>query len=373
VKVLIVDQGRDRTPVASARALAASGWTVGAASPEPSLCSRSSAVSAWHPIVHTDEGEERFVASVDEVVARHGYDVVFSGWEAAIAALSARRDQLSFPIGYGSHDGVMLAMDKGALAPVAEECGLGVPRTGPATDELFADLGGPVIVKPASQAVCGMEARDFDDPDAGAAYAREIQAAGGEAIAQEMIRGELIAVSAVMGDDGIVTIAQQVAELVWPQPIGVTARGVTVPIDSELRSGVERLLRRLSWRGLADIQFLLPEDGRPRLIDLNGRLYGSIALAIRAGANHPDAWARVTAGLPVEPREGKPGARYQWFSRDLRASLSSRRPLVEGARCLAIAATASHSLWSWREPLLAPRFLLEQTGRKTRRRLSGAR
>jgi predicted ATP-grasp superfamily ATP-dependent carboligase len=372
MRVLIVDEGRERCSVAAARALAASGWTVGAGSPTPNLTARSRASRAWHRIPHTDEGEELFIDSLNEVVDSHGYDAVFVAWEAAVAALSAHRARLRFPVGYGPHEGVLHAMDKERLMRTAEHEGIAVPRTVHATPESLSRLSGAVIVKPASPVYAKFAAASFANASEALGQARLIEQAGGRPIAQQQLEGSLIAVSLVSGPQGVVSIAQQVAVQVWPRPVGVTARGRTVAVDADLRVRIERLLDALQWQGLAQLQFLVPEDGEPRLLDFNPRYYGSMALAIAAGANHPDVWARLTTGLPVQPVSGRPGVSFQWFTRDLRASLASpdRREL---ARFALTAATAAHSLWSWEEPWLAPGFLLEQAARAARRRLPAPR
>ncbi len=62
--------------------------------------------------------------TVEEVVRAHGYDVVFPGWERAIVALSARRGRLGFPLGYGRHEGILTAIDKWRLRPLAQAAGL---------------------------------------------------------------------------------------------------------------------------------------------------------------------------------------------------------------------------------------------------------
>jgi predicted ATP-grasp superfamily ATP-dependent carboligase len=369
VKVLIVDEGRDRASVAAARALAAAGWTVGVASVTPSLAARSTATAAWHRIAYTED-DDSLVDAVEQVVREHGYDTAFPGWERAVLALSARREQLSFPLGYGRHEGILQATDKWRLRPLAEAAGLAVPRTVLATSEGLEQLEGVVIVKPASQYVSRIAAGVFQDRAHALEHARRIERQGPTAIAQELLPGRLDAVTLVAGPAGIVSIAQQVAEHVWPQPIGVTARGRTVAVDPALRAAIERLLQALEWRGIAQLQFQTPGDGQPRLIDFNPRFYGSLPLAVEAGANHPDTWARLATGRPVVPSEGRPGARYQWFSRDLRASLADPNWVQETARCLAIGPRAAHTLWSWHEPALAPTFLLEQARRSVRRRIS---
>jgi predicted ATP-grasp superfamily ATP-dependent carboligase len=374
VRVLIVDQGRERSSVAAARGLVARGWTVGAGSVSPNLAARSRAVSAWHQIADIGEGNPAFVASVDEVVAAHGYEAVFVCWEAAVAALSAGRERLRCPLGYGPHSGVMQAMDKEQLMLIAGRAGLAVPRTIRATREGVAGMSAPVVIKPASPVDGQLQAMVFEDVGAALGRAEVIESSGGRAIAQEQLSGSLVAVSLVAGGSGIVSICQQVAAHAWPRPVGVTARGMTVAVDPSLRARIERLLEELRWEGLAQLQFLVPGDGEPRLLDFNPRYYGSIALAIRAGANHPDVWARLATGRPVRAVTGRPGATFQWFSRDLRASLAAPYKSRDAAGFLYTAVTAAHSLWSWREPWLAPSFLCEQAGRAASGRLpSGSR
>jgi predicted ATP-grasp superfamily ATP-dependent carboligase len=363
VRVLIVDEGRDRASVAAARALVSRGWEVGTGSHARNLASRSSATIAWHPLVHTDDGDDAFADNVDDVVRSHGYDVVFPGWERALVALSARRERLSFPVGYGPHDGVLTAIDKWRLQPLAQAAGIAVPRTVPATRAGVGELDGAIVVKPASQLDARVAAAVFEDRERALDHAHRIEGLGGQAIAQERVVGRLDAVSLVASPDGILSIAQQVADHSWPRPVGVTALGRTVPVDPVLRAAIQRLLVSLGWTGIAQLQFLVGPDGTPRLIDFNPRLYGSLALAVRAGANHPDTWARVITGRRVVPSEGRPGVVYQWFSRDLRASVTGPHPVRDIARCLATAPTAAHGLWSWHEPMLAPAYLLEQSGR----------
>lgn len=367
MRALIVDEGRERSSVSAARALVSTGWTVGAASAKPNLASRSRAISSWHEVAHTDDGDDTFAKSLDAVVARYSYDVVFVVWDRAVAAISERRSELGFPVGYGPHEGVLLAMDKERLAPVARGVGLHVPRMISADREGLEGHTGPVIVKPRSPVECGLRTRSFTEPEQALDYVEEIQTRGGRAVVQEHVLGALMAVSLVAGPQGIVSIAQQVAETTWPQPVGITARGVSVTVDVALRSAIERLLERLQWRGLAHLQFLAPSHGDPQLIDFNVRFYGSLPLSIRAGVNHPDAWARVTTGRPISLSVGRPGARYQWFSRDLRASWTAPRRYRDTAMCLPFGLMASHNLWSWQEPGLAPRFLAAQAGRALRR------
>jgi hypothetical protein len=100
------------------------------------------------------------------------------------------------------------------------------------------------------------------------------------------------------------------------------------------------------------LQFLVAADGVPRLIDLNGRFYGSLALAVRAGANLPAVWAALATGRDVEPVTARSGVRYSWWEGDLRRAMLDRRGgLVRDlAGTLGAGVGAVHSIGRWRDP-----------------------
>ncbi|MFI6989421.1 ATP-grasp domain-containing protein [Nonomuraea wenchangensis] len=134
--------------------------------------------------------------------------------------------------------------------------------------------------------------------------------------------------------------------------VGASCRAETVRVDPAISDRAARLLAALGWFGLAQLQFVVPEDGRPRLIDLNGRFYGSMALATAAGANLPAAWAALAVGHDVPPTRARPGVRYHWLEGDLRRAAVERRSglLPDLAGTLRYAAGAVHSTLSLRDP-----------------------
>jgi protein-tyrosine-phosphatase/predicted ATP-grasp superfamily ATP-dependent carboligase len=368
MKILIVDEGVDRSSVAAARALASRGWTVGVASWSPAnLAARSRAVASWHHVPHTKGDDpvddERFLSGLQDVVTRFGYDTAVASWTAAVALISRNRDHLGFPVGYGSHEGLMVALDKERLTAEANSVGLAAPQAIPADDASLRALEVPVVVKPALQTESTLAARRCATPSVAIAHRDAILADGGRPLVQEVLQEPLTAVSFVTGPDGFLTYCQQVAIRTWPPEVGVTARGVTTAVDEALRERVERLVERLDYQGLAQIQFLAAADGTLRLIDFNPRYYGSLELAIRAGANHPDAWACLTTGRATRRAVARPGVRFQWLTRDLRASLHAGGPRA-AAGAVAFAPRAVHSVWHADDPMLAWKFLRLGLGRR---------
>ncbi|HEX8631612.1 MAG TPA: ATP-grasp domain-containing protein, partial [Catenuloplanes sp.] len=182
----------------------------------------------------------------------------------------------------------------------------------------------------------------------------EIRAVGGEPQVQAFHDGTLIAYCAVRGHQGApVAESLQQASRIWPPHAGASCRAVTLAMDEDLARRAGALLSALNWFGLAELQFLVGTDGVPRLIDLNGRFYGSLALAVAAGANLPAIWAQLAVGNPMPtPVRARPGVRYQWGTADLRRAVRERRGglLPDLTTTLAYAIGATHSVAQLRDP-----------------------
>ncbi|HEY1457646.1 MAG TPA: ATP-grasp domain-containing protein [Solirubrobacteraceae bacterium] len=358
MRALIIDSGLDRGSLAAARALAADGWTVGVGSPARGLAASSRAVAHWHPMPAPRDGTDDLIAAVSDAVRAQRYEVVFSSEDEGVLALSAGRGELSAVIPYGPHETVLRAFDKLQLTRAAESVGIGVPRTIEPTADALASWQGPVVVKPtftfATQSEGRMNAIVLDDPSEAPARVQEIRRSGGRPILQEVVAGELCAIS-VLSDQRsrIVACTQQRAELTWPPRVGVSARARTVPLEPDLFERVRALIERLEWFGLAQLQFLVAADSDARLLDFNGRFYGSLALAIAAGVDFPTLWARLATERPLPPiSQPAIGRRYQWFSRDLRASLSRADTSRLGGALgsIAHAVGSTHSVWRMNDP-----------------------
>ncbi|NUP46696.1 MAG: hypothetical protein HOW97_05195 [Catenulispora sp.] len=64
----------------------------------------------------------------------------------------------------------------------------------------------------------------------------------------------------------------------------------STPVDPELRTRTEKLLTSINWRGMFMLELLRTPDGTPWFMELNGRPWGSMALALRRGFPYP-VWA----------------------------------------------------------------------------------
>ena len=64
----------------------------------------------------------------------------------------------------------------------------------------------------------------------------------------------------------------------------------------EIRDMASALLKSLDWFGVAMVEFKVdPRDGVPKLMEINPRFWGSLALAIHSGVNFPHLLFRMAA------------------------------------------------------------------------------
>ncbi|MFN2491860.1 MAG: ATP-grasp domain-containing protein, partial [Pyrinomonadaceae bacterium] len=74
----------------------------------------------------------------------------------------------------------------------------------------------------------------------------------------------------------------------------------SVPLDPRLIEPAVRLLSKLRWHGPAMVEF--KDDGvdPPCLMEINGRFWGSLQLAIDAGVDFPCLWVSLLKGIEME-------------------------------------------------------------------------
>ena len=84
---------------------------------------------------------------------------------------------------------------------------------------------------------------------------------------------------------------------------------------------VQALLTGIGWEGIFELELIHTEDERFIPIDLNPRPYGSMALAVAAGAPLPAIWCEWVAGGDPQPARAQPGHRYRWEDADMRNGL----------------------------------------------------
>jgi predicted ATP-grasp superfamily ATP-dependent carboligase len=150
---------------------------------------------------------------------------------------------------------------------------------------------------------------------------------------QERIEGPGVGVFAAI--DRGKTIARFAHRRVREKPPsgGVSVLCESAVVDPVAAEQAGKLLREIGWRGVAMVEFKQDRrDGALRLMEINGRFWGSLQLAIDAGIDFPNIAVAIALGeeLPA-PSPYRVGVRSRWLAGDLDSMLlqlvRSRREL----------------------------------------------
>ena len=100
---------------------------------------------------------------------------------------------------------------------------------------------------------------------------------------------------------------------------GVSVLRESVPLDDTATGYACQLLRALNWHGVAMVEFKRERStGISYLMEVNARFWGSLQLAIDAGANFPLQAARLWLGQSLDPQPPyRVGIRSRWLLGDV--------------------------------------------------------
>ncbi len=277
-----------------------------------------------------------YAAALRRELARRRPLAVFAASDAALVSLGS--------------PGVHL-IDKRRLPAIAAAAGLEMPETrsyaGP--EDLLSgagDLDYPVVIKSGVKLAARSVARRVDSPEA---VRRLAGALTGPLVVQPFHTEGMRAVAGVIHGGRLAAVVHQAYLRIWPVDCGVACAAVTTSPDRNLEDRLPTLLS--GYSGVFQVQLV-----GQRLIDVNPRVYGSLPLAVAAGANLPAlACAALQGGSFAGPVRGAVGVRYRWLEGDLRRIVHDVRGGRLGGRQAAAALRprrgTAHSVESLRDPL----------------------
>lgn len=291
-----------------------------------------------------------FLSSLREELRGGGYDVLLPGSDASLAAISHGRDGLEPFVGIGlpCRAAVNRSLDKASLIEVARGVGMPCPATvlcDSCSDVTRAGmrLGYPFVIKPASplSRKPGGGRRSATLVDSPAAAVEAANQLDQPFLAQRYEPGVVVWVSGVYAAGRLRALGGGRFVRAWPPGLGSASKAVSFLAPRQLRERVVELLRALGWSGIFQLQ-LVEHGTRYSPIDLNPRVFGSLALDVAAGANLPAVWCNSLVGDAGAFEQTHERLAFSWEEGELRNSLagivtgSARRDrhLADGPRPL---------------------------------------
>jgi predicted ATP-grasp superfamily ATP-dependent carboligase len=241
-----------------------------------------------------------------------------------LAVLGARERFGEARIPFPTLDIVRAVSDKSRLAEAAAACGIAFPAQHVAGDLAAASALGetltyPVVIKPARsvgetdgvQVKLGVKhAADRAEYEARVAA---MPAAAYPLLMQQRIVGPGVGVFLLVWDGAPVAVFahRRVREL--PPSGGVSVCAESVAAEPMLVERSRALLARFGWCGVAMVEYKLDAtSGTPYLMEINGRFWGSLQLAIDAGVDFPAMLVACALGTPPAPPSYRIGVRGRW-------------------------------------------------------------
>jgi peptidoglycan/LPS O-acetylase OafA/YrhL/predicted ATP-grasp superfamily ATP-dependent carboligase len=251
-------------------------------------------------------GAAGVIAQLRQLSAEIGPACLFAIAETDIAALNQARDQLpDYRMMFPDEERMERVLHKDKTYAAAGPVGLHVPRTWhPASmDEVARRAPGlryPVVLKWADPngmmgplRLAGLaldKVRYCDDANALAACLRRYEPLGVYPMVQEYCGGYGLGQFILMRGGQPLYQFQHRRLHEWPPEGGTSTLCVSLPPQqhAELMRQSVALLRALDWEGVAMVEYRYdPDTGQAALMEVNGRFWGSLPLACRAGASFP--------------------------------------------------------------------------------------
>ncbi|MEO5590691.1 MAG: ATP-grasp domain-containing protein [Gemmatimonadaceae bacterium] len=337
LRITITD-GNERASLAVVRSLGQAGHAVSvcASQPRPLAGASRYASAVWQlPDALTEP--EAFATRLAERCEEADTEVLIPISEASLLAVLPWRDQFRAAIPFASASVFERVCDKFLVLKTAESLGLAVPHqivieSKNQTLLLPADFTFPAVLKPArSVAISGNRIRSS------VSYAKSY----GEALAeldrtpdnaypvliQRLIEGPGMAISVLVWNGELRAAFSHRRITEKPPTGGVSVLCESIPLDRELLDRSLELLRQFEWQGVAMIEYKVDlATGTPFLMEINGRFWGSLQLAIDSGVDFPALLVEASMGKPLPPVSSYDvGTRLRWDWGNIDSLLTSLR------------------------------------------------
>ncbi len=334
-----------------------------------------------HSFFHLPAAPAEAVDAIARFVRRNPVSAVFCTDESFITLLNRERSGLeqNTRLLFAPQETFDQCLHKDKTLELARKVGLPTPRTEVITR--LEDVGAcaglrfPVVLKPRHRDARmphilpfkAIHVADFPELRRRMEGFAEV---GEFPLVQEYFEGSGVGVELLIeaGEPRIVFQHRRIREYPSSGGIGVYCESMR-PSPELVRDSVA-LLAAMNWEGVAMVEFRVDEaSGRHTLMELNGRFWGSLPLALEAGADFPYWYFRSATGKDMEgcPRTGRPGVRCRLVSHDTARLLKLRHAGRAGWGDLwrylaAYRPGVRYFVWSQDDPLPAVAGLVHRAG-----------
>ncbi|MDO8092502.1 MAG: PHP domain-containing protein, partial [Candidatus Brocadiales bacterium] len=249
-----------------------------------------------------NDNKANFVRSVLDVARSNKVELIIPTTDVTLAVLSEHQEEVETVarLACPKYSSVCLALDKKKTLTLAKSLNIPIPQTEfienlDSLNEVTEKLGFPIVIKPAMK-------KFFNDDDGGHNFNIEYITSseslrerllyhkknGSFPMLQEYCKGFGVGIEALMSEGEPLALFQHRRIHEMPVSGGVSVLCESVPVDPILGEYAVKLLRAMNWEGVAMVEFRVDEEtNTAKLMEVNGRFWGSLALAIQTGVDFP--------------------------------------------------------------------------------------
>jgi predicted ATP-grasp superfamily ATP-dependent carboligase len=300
------------------------------------MAGRSRYATRQHRVLDPLDAPDTFALQVSNIVRRESVRFVIPVGEASALALLTDRATIQAEIPFPGLATFRAVCDKAHVTALARDLGfIRTPAqrvvTNPADLAALVEIETrfPVVLKPARSVVAVNGKSGGSLTKHGVVHARdretlrraakELGPAAFPVLVQDRIEGPGIGIFVLIWNGELLAAFSHRRIREKPPSGGVSVCCESIPLDKGLLDRSVELLHMFGWQGVAMVEYKLDsKTGTPMLMEINGRFWGSLQLAIDAGVDFPALLLRAAEGEKFEPvMRYRVGVRSRWLWGDI--------------------------------------------------------
>ncbi len=335
MKILVTD-GSTRPALAICRSLGSKGHEIVVGDIKPANISSVSKYCSEKCIYPDPATQPRaFILFMLEYVEHNEIDILIPITDITTIPLTENSTELNkyCALPFSDSSAINRAADKIDILNLAKSLSIDIPESitvenSSAISENDITFDYPVVIKPARSRVMietgwlytsVTYAESFDD------LSKQLQKLDPRVfplLIQERINGTGLGIFMHYQDGHPVAAFSHKRIREKPPSGGVSVLRESIKLDPLALDFSESLLQALNWNGIAMVEFKMDKrDNRPKLMEINGRFWGSLQLAIDAGVDFPALLVESTKEKLVKNYNYKLGVKSRWLLGDFEALL----------------------------------------------------
>ena len=274
------------------------------------VASLSKYSSGYSLYTSPNDNVDRFLIDIKRILSSREYEMIIPIGVDTTIPISYNKEELSeyARVPVADYEILENAHDKYKTIEIARSVGVPVPETSIVSGESIEEesFEYPLVIK-ARKGAAGSGTRYITSEDDFSKVVREFNQKKSDGIfdyerpmVQEYIPGDLMDVCVLFNRGRPRAALAQRRVITYPPSGGVGIVNETVE-DPELIELALKLLKRMNWHGVAQVEFKKDGNGVPRLMEINPKFWGTLELSIAAGLNFQYMLYRMTMDGDIEP------------------------------------------------------------------------